>query len=108
MRLRSRGSRIAAATVAGMLVLSGCGGGGGDEGSGDDISADASASPEPSEDEGKDGEQTGEITVRGCEPQNPLIPTNTSETCGGNILDQVLAKLVKYDSDDGHAEMDIA
>lgn len=108
MRLRSRGSRLAAAAVAGVLVLSGCGGGGGGSESEDEASAQESASPEASADDQGDGEQSGEITVRGCKPQNPLIPTNTSETCGGNVLDAVLAKLVKYDSDDGHAVNDIA
>jgi oligopeptide transport system substrate-binding protein len=108
MRLRRRGYRIAASAVAGMLVLSGCGGSGGDDDGDTEASAsEESASPKPSDDK-DDREQKGEIVVRGCEPQNPLIPTNTSETCGGNILDQVLAKLVKYDSDDGHAEMDVA
>lgn len=107
MRLRRRGYRVAALTVAGVLALSGCGGGGGSKDEGDDTTASDSASPEPSEDDGDDS-QEGEITVRGCKPQNPLIPTNTNETCGGNVLDQVLAKLVKYNSDDGSPQMDIA
>ena len=28
----------------------------------------------------------GEISVAGCTPQNPLIPANTSEVCGGDIV----------------------
>ena len=33
------------------------------------------------------GSTGGEIVVNGCTPENPLIAGNTSETCGGNILD---------------------
>ena len=107
MRLRSRGSRIAAAAVAGVLVLSGCGGGGGGSENEDEASAQESASPKASSDD-EEGEQSGEIVVKGCKPAEPFIPTNTAEACGGNILDAVLGKLVKYNSDDGHAENDIA
>ena len=40
---------------------------------------------------GKDG---GEITIHGCTPENPFVPANTNETCGGSVLAAVLAKLV--------------
>ena len=50
----------------------------------------------------------GEITVRGCTPENPLIAGNTSETCGGNILDTLTAKLVHYNAEDAAPENDIA
>ena len=48
------------------------------------------------------------ITVRGCTPQNSLLPTNTNEVCGGNVLDASEAKLVHYNSDDASPELDIA
>jgi len=48
------------------------------------------------------------ITVRGCTPQNSLLPTNTNEVCGGNILDASEAKLIHYNSDDASPELDIA
>lgn len=48
------------------------------------------------------------ITIRGCTPQNPLIGTNTTEVCGGNVLDAVTAKLVHYNSDTAAPELDIA
>ena len=35
----------------------------------------------------------------GNEPQNPLIPTNTNEVGGGNIIDLVFAGLVSYETD---------
>ncbi len=37
------------------------------------------------------------ITANGSEPQNPLVPTNTNETGGGKIIDNIFAGLVYYD-----------
>ena len=110
MMVRRRGYGAAAVAVAGVLALSGCGGGSSKEGQGDSTAeATESSSPAATGDSGNNsGEQSGEITVRGCKPQNPMIPSNTTETCGGNILDAVLGKLIKYNSEDGHPEMDIA
>ena len=48
------------------------------------------------------------ITVRGCTAENPLIGANTTEVCGGNVLDAVNAKLVHYNSDTAAPELDIA
>ncbi|MDR0489352.1 MAG: ABC transporter substrate-binding protein [Propionibacteriaceae bacterium] len=48
------------------------------------------------------------ITVRGCTPQSELLPTNTNEVCGGNILDATEAKLIHYNADDASPELDIA
>jgi oligopeptide transport system substrate-binding protein len=65
-------------------------------------------------DEGSEPETTaevktgGEITVRGCNPENPLVPSNTTETCGGNVIDAVFAKLVHYDAETAKPEMDVA
>ena len=101
-------ARKLVASIAAAVLLAGCGGGGSGEDNEDGDSVAASASPESTEDGGDGGEQSGEITVRGCKPQNPLIPSNTNETCGGSVLDPVLAKLVRYDSEDGHPVMDIA
>ena len=50
----------------------------------------------------------GAVTVHGCNPQNPLIPGNTNETCGGNVIDAVTAKLVHYNAETGAPENDIA
>lgn len=52
--------------------------------------------------------QGGEITIRGCTPENPLIGSNTTEVCGGNVLDAVTAKLVRYNSETAEPENDIA
>ncbi len=37
------------------------------------------------------------MTINGCEPQNPFIPSNTNETCGGTSLDQMFTGLVSYE-----------
>ena len=42
---------------------------------------------------------SGAVKVFSCKPQNPLIPTNTNEVCGGDILDNVFTGLVNYDPD---------
>ncbi|MDQ1246263.1 MAG: oligopeptide transport system substrate-binding protein, partial [Actinomycetota bacterium] len=42
------------------------------------------------------GSAAGTVTVNGSEPQNPLVPTNTNETGGGNVIDNVFTGLVTY------------
>ncbi|MDR7329004.1 Oligopeptide-binding protein OppA precursor [Corynebacterium guangdongense] len=39
------------------------------------------------------------VTSKGSEPQNPLIPADTNEVGGGNIIDQIFAGLVYYDAE---------
>ena len=74
MRGTTRTVAVAVMSAAALLAA-GCGGG--DSSSGDGSTA-----------AGKTG---GEITIRGCNPENPLIPSNTTETCGGNIIDAFAA-----------------
>jgi oligopeptide transport system substrate-binding protein len=45
----------------------------------------------------------GSITVAGCRPYKPLLPSNTAETCGATVLDAVAAKLATYDRSTGRA-----
>jgi oligopeptide transport system substrate-binding protein len=73
------------------LVAAACGGGGESPGT-----------------ESSGGTTGGEISIRSCTPQNPLIPANTNEVCGGNVLDAVEAKLVHYNADTAAPELDIA
>lgn len=80
--------------VATALALSACGGGE-PNGSGDNASSGGS-------------KVSGElISVNNTEPQNGLIPTNTSEVGGGKILSQVFAGLVAFDAK-GNVVMDQA
>ena len=67
MRGRTGGMALAAITSI-VLVASACGGGG--------------SEPQPGTSQA--GAQGGEIAIRSCTPQNPLIPANTNEVCGGN------------------------
>lgn len=48
------------------------------------------------------------VTVNGSEPQNPLIPTNTNETGGGNVVDAMWTGLVSYNVEDGSPELAVA
>ncbi|EPH06617.1 hypothetical protein HMPREF1531_00518 [Propionibacterium sp. oral taxon 192 str. F0372] len=78
--------RVAAATSAAVLALA--------------MTACGSGS-------GGSGESTG-ITVRGCTPKNSLIPGNTTETCGGNMLEAITSQLIRYNTETSAPEMDIA
>ena len=79
MRLtrRTRLAGVALLTAA-SLTLAACGGGS----------------------DGDSGAQTDAvISVNGSEPQNPLIPTATNETGGGNPIQNLYAGLVAYNAD---------
>jgi oligopeptide transport system substrate-binding protein len=90
VNINRKGLSAIALIGAGALVLSGCasGGSGGDSGN---SSSSGSAV----------------ITTNGNEPQNPLIPTNTTEVGGGKIIDSLFAGLVSY-SAKGEIENDVA
>jgi oligopeptide transport system substrate-binding protein len=64
------------------IALTGCSGNGGGSGSG---SGSANAA--------------GIVTTNGSEPQNPLIPSNTTETGGGKIITSLFDGLFTYDAD---------
>jgi len=83
----------AAALTALALFGTACGGGGGSQ-------------PEPGTSQA--GQAGGEVTVAGCTPENPLIPGNTSETCGGDMVDAMTSKLVRYNTENAAPENDIA
>ncbi|MFU8851660.1 peptide ABC transporter substrate-binding protein [Micromonospora sp. SL1-18] len=82
MRVSKRASGALAVGAAFALVASGCssGGGGGNE-------------PNASTD--------GAIILGGTQPQNPLVPANTTETGGGRIVDYLWTGLVEYPNNGG-------
>jgi oligopeptide transport system substrate-binding protein len=86
VKFNKAGVATASMLVAGALVLTGCSQGGGTDG-------------------GSAG--GGIITTNGSEPQNPLIPANTTETGGGKIVTSIFAGLVSYNAD-GSIENDVA
>jgi oligopeptide transport system substrate-binding protein len=85
MRGLSRGARCAAAATIIAVGLAGCGGG-----SSDEPAAGASSGV------------GGVVTISGSEPQNPLVPVNTNETGGGDVIDAMTTGLVNYDPTDAH------
>jgi oligopeptide transport system substrate-binding protein len=92
--MRGRTGGMAAATAMSLaLVATACGGGG---------TASDPAASQPA------GQAGGEITVAGCTPQNPLIPGGTNETCGGDMVDAMTSKLVRYNTENAAPENDIA
>jgi oligopeptide transport system substrate-binding protein len=85
MRVGKRTSWVAGVAAL-SLILAACG---------SDDDGDAAESPEATEAAG--GAAAGAVTINGCEPQNPFIPSNTNETCGGTALDQMFTGLVSYE-----------
>ena len=72
MRKRRLAAWIAAPLAVGMLATA-CGGGGGG------------------------ASEDGFIAVNSTEPENPLVPANTTETGGGNVVDAMFTGLIGYD-----------
>lgn len=75
---------MGAAVAAVAVLLAGCGGGGGD---------DRAA-------------QT--VTVEWGEPENPIIPGQTTEQNGGDVIDALFAGLVQYDPNTGAPSLENA
>jgi oligopeptide transport system substrate-binding protein len=88
MRKRMRGGVALGAVVAASLVLAACG----------------SSDSESSTPGGDTGGPTGSISIDGSQPENPLIPTATNETGGGNVVDAMWTGLVNYDPETGAPE----
>ncbi|RZS37052.1 oligopeptide transport system substrate-binding protein [Herbihabitans rhizosphaerae] len=75
---KGRALSLIALPVSVALAVAGCGGGG-NSGSGGD-------------------NESTEITVHGTEPENPLVPGNTTEAGGSKIIDALFTGLTEYDS----------
>lgn len=76
---RSQLVSAVAMIAASVVALSACAGDTGDGGAGDAPKAG------------------GEIAMRACQPENPLVPGDTNETCGGDVVDALFTGLVEYD-----------
>ncbi|MET8232698.1 ABC transporter substrate-binding protein [Micromonospora sp. NPDC005298] len=81
MRVSKRATSAIALSAAAALVASGCSSGDGD--------GDAAASKD------------GSIVIHGVQPENPMVPSNTTETGGGKIVDWLWTGLVEYPNDGG-------
>ncbi len=88
--MRSKRTLAAGAVIAALgLVASACGSDS-DDGGGTDT---ADATP---------------ITVRGCQPENPLVPGNTGESCGHDIIELFTSTLFRYDATNSEPKPDLA
>ncbi|GAA2797582.1 peptide ABC transporter substrate-binding protein [Crossiella cryophila] len=72
---KGRALSLIALPIAASLVLTACGGGGGSQ---------------------SGGNENTEVSIFGTEPENPLVPGNTTETGGGKVVQAIFTGLVKY------------
>jgi ABC-type oligopeptide transport system substrate-binding subunit len=86
VKLSNRSSSLVATAIASALLITACGG---------------------SDDEGDGGSSTaeggGSFSIYIGEPENPLIPGNTNETEGGQVVDSLFTGLVEYDNETNEA-----
>ena len=99
--MKKRLTTLGAALGASALLLSACGGSGGNgdggkDGGGSPVEVSGTKASDTYE-----GQEGGEITFAGCNPQDLLIPGFTQETCGGNVLDSILVGLTEVDGEHG-------
>ncbi|WP_409330520.1 peptide ABC transporter substrate-binding protein [Trujillonella humicola] len=86
MKLNKRPAALVATAVAGAMLLSACGGGGDDGGSGG-------------------GGGAGTFTIYTSEPENALVPGDTTEQNGDRIVNALWTGLVKF-SEEGEVVYD--
>ncbi len=87
MKFSKRNSSLVATAVAAALLMTACGGSD-EEGSG----------------AGEAAEQAGgTFSMYIGQPENPLVPGNTNETEGGQVLDSLFTGLVQYDAETNEA-----
>jgi oligopeptide transport system substrate-binding protein len=84
VRLGKRSAALIGAGIAGAMVLSACGG-----------------SDEPSDEPGTEGEGApgGTFSMAVNNPENPLVPGNTTESEGSQIVKALWTGLVEYAED---------
>ena len=90
MQVHKKRMRASATLLALALAATACGGDDGDNGSNGD----------------SEGAAGGSFSIYIGEPENPLIPSNTSETEGGQVIDSLFTGLVTYDVDTTELQMD--
>ena len=87
MKLSKRNSSLVATAIAAALLMTACGGSD-DEGS----------------EEGAAAEGGGSFSIYIGQPENPLIPGNTNETEGGQVIDSLFTGLVQYNPETNEAD----
>ena len=92
MRVNSRAMAIAGISAAALVATaSGGGSSSSSDGSGEGTAATG-----------------GEIIARGCENQNPLIPGDTGESCGHDVVELFTSTLFRYNPETSQPENDLA
>src|SRR5215217_4784020 len=86
VKLSKRRSALVASTIVGAMLMTACGGS--DDNGGDD-SAAASG---------------GEFSIYIGEPENPIVPGNTSESEGSQVVEALWTGLVQYSNEDGSVQ----
>jgi oligopeptide transport system substrate-binding protein len=86
VKLSKRSSSLVATAIAAALLMTACGGS--DEGS----------------EEGAASEGGGSFSIYIGQPENPLIPGNTNETEGGQVIDSLFTGLVQYNPETNEAD----
>jgi oligopeptide transport system substrate-binding protein len=87
VKLSKRSSALVATTIVGAMLMTACGGSD-DESGGDDSAAQSG----------------GEFSIYVGEPENPLVPGNTSESEGSQVIEALWTGLVQYSNEDGSVQ----
>ena len=95
MQVHRNRLRLSAALLALALGAAACGGG--DDGSGGGEGGGGGSS---------EGAAGGTFSMYIGEPENPLVPSNTSETEGGQVVDALWTGLVGYDAETSELNYD--
>ena len=90
MQVHKKKLRFGAALLTLALGAAACGGGDSETGT----------------DDGASGATGGSFSTYIGDPENPLIPSNTSETEGGQVVDALFTGLVTYDTDSSEIQYD--
>ena len=94
MQVHRKKMRVSAALLALALGASACGGG--DEDTGTEGGGDG----------GGQAAQGGSFSLSINEPENPLIPSNTTESEGSQVLEPLFTQLVGYNAESSELEYD--
>jgi oligopeptide transport system substrate-binding protein len=84
VKLSKRTSALVATAIAGAMLMTACGGGSDDKG-----------------DSGSTAKTGGTYSIYIGEPENPLVPGNTSESEGSQVIEALWTGLVQYSNEDG-------
>jgi oligopeptide transport system substrate-binding protein len=94
VRLGKRNAALIGAGIAGAMVLSACGG--------------SEEAPEGGGGEGGEAAQGGSFSLAVNNPENPLVPGNTTESEGSQVVKALWTGLIEYTEDGERADTGVA